>query len=73
MLKETVHIFKYTFDLVHITFEIKSIVFPYAIFSRDYLSIYGSTALVDLGGFFNFLIYMQSVRFLGRRISLSQG
>jgi hypothetical protein len=36
-----------------------------------YLSIYGSTALVDLGRFFSFLIYTKSVRLLGRGISLS--
>jgi hypothetical protein len=38
-----------------------------------YLSIYGSTALVDLGRFFSFLIYTQSVRLLGRWISPAQG
>jgi hypothetical protein len=38
-----------------------------------YLSIYGSTALVDLGRFFSYLIYIQSVRLLGRGISSSQG
>jgi hypothetical protein len=38
-----------------------------------YLSIYGSTALVDLGRFFSFLIYTQSVGLLGRGISPSQG
>jgi hypothetical protein len=37
------------------------------------LSIYGSTALVDLGRFFSFLIHKQSVRLLGRGISSSQG
>jgi hypothetical protein len=36
-----------------------------------YLSIYGPTALVDLGRFFSFLIYTQSVRLLGRGISQS--
>jgi hypothetical protein len=35
-------------------------------------AIYGSTALVDLGGFFSFLICTQSVRHLGRGISPSQ-
>jgi hypothetical protein len=34
-----------------------------------YLSVCGSTALVDLGHFFSFLTYTQSVGFLGRRIS----
>jgi hypothetical protein len=34
-----------------------------------YLSIYGSTTLVNLGRFFSFLIYKQSVGFLGRGIS----
>jgi hypothetical protein len=34
-----------------------------------YLSIYGSTALVDLGRFFSFLIYTQSTGLLGRGIS----
>jgi hypothetical protein len=38
-----------------------------------YLSLYGSTALVDLGRFFSFLIYIQSVGLLGRGISRSQG
>jgi hypothetical protein len=40
-----------------------------------HLSIYGSTALVDLGRFFSFLIrvYTQFVRLLGREISQSQG
>jgi hypothetical protein len=37
------------------------------------LSIYGSIALVDLGRFFNFLIYTQFVRLFGREISPSQG
>jgi hypothetical protein len=37
-----------------------------------FLSIYGSTALVDLGRFFSFVIYTQSVGFLGRGISPSQ-
>jgi hypothetical protein len=36
-------------------------------------SIYGSTALVDLGRFFSFLIYTQSVGLLRRGISSSQG
>jgi hypothetical protein len=38
-----------------------------------YLSIYGSTALVDLGRFFSFLIYTQSVGLLEGGISPSQG
>jgi hypothetical protein len=38
-----------------------------------YVSAYGSTALVDLGRFFSFLIYTQSVGLLGRGISPSQG
>jgi hypothetical protein len=38
-----------------------------------YLSIYGSTVLVDFGLIFSFLIYTQSVGLLGRAISLSQG
>jgi hypothetical protein len=37
-----------------------------------YLSIYLSTAHVDLGRFFSFLIYTQSIGLLGRGISLSQ-
>jgi hypothetical protein len=37
------------------------------------LSIYGSTALVDLGRFFSFLIYAQSVGLLGRWTSQLQG
>jgi hypothetical protein len=37
------------------------------------ISIYGSTALVDLGHFFQFLIYTQSVGLLGQGISPSQG
>jgi hypothetical protein len=40
---------------------------------ETYLSICGSTALVDLGRFFNFLIYTHSVGLLGRGISPSQG
>jgi hypothetical protein len=39
----------------------------------DFLSIYGSTALVDLGRFFSFLICTQSIGLLGWRISPSQG
>jgi hypothetical protein len=35
--------------------------------------IYGSTALVDLGRFFSFLIYTQLVGLLGQRISPLQG
>jgi hypothetical protein len=38
-----------------------------------YLSIYGSTTLVDLGRFFSFLIYTQYVGLLGRVISQLQG
>jgi hypothetical protein len=37
------------------------------------LSLYGSTALVNHGRFFSFLIYIQSERLLGWGISLSQG
>jgi hypothetical protein len=37
------------------------------------LSIYGSTALVDLGPLFSFLIYTQTVGILGLGISPSQG
>jgi hypothetical protein len=37
------------------------------------LSIYGSIVLVDLGRFFSFLIYTQSVEVLVRGISPSQG
>jgi hypothetical protein len=37
------------------------------------LSLCGSTALMDLGHFFSFLIYTQSVGLLGRGISPSQG
>jgi hypothetical protein len=40
---------------------------------RLYLSIYGSIAFVDLGRFFSFLIYTQSVGLLGRGISSSEG
>jgi hypothetical protein len=42
-------------------------------FTAIYLPIYGSTALVDLGPFFSFLIYTQSVGLLGRGISPPQG
>jgi hypothetical protein len=38
-----------------------------------YLSVYDSTALVDLGCFFSFLIYTQSVELLGPGNSPSQG
>jgi hypothetical protein len=38
-----------------------------------YPSVCGSTALVDFGRFFGFLIYTQSVGLLGRVISQSQG
>jgi hypothetical protein len=38
-----------------------------------YLSIYGSANLKDLGHFFSFLTYTQSVGLLGRGISPSQG
>jgi hypothetical protein len=50
---------------------------PYAFYRC--LSIYGSTALVDIGPFFfiffffHFLIYRQSVGFFGRVISPTQG
>jgi hypothetical protein len=37
------------------------------------LSIYNSTALVDLDRFFSFFIYTQTVGHLGREISPSQG
>jgi hypothetical protein len=36
-------------------------------------SIYGSTALVDLGRFFSFLIHTQSVGLVGRGINPLQG
>jgi hypothetical protein len=39
----------------------------------NYLSLYGSAALVDLGRFFSFLIYTQSVGLLGRGNSTSEG
>jgi hypothetical protein len=38
-----------------------------------FLSIYGSTALVDLSRFFGFLIYTQPIGLLGQGISPSQG
>jgi hypothetical protein len=38
-----------------------------------YLSIYGFTALFELGRFLSFLIYTQSVGLLERTISPSQG
>jgi hypothetical protein len=38
-----------------------------------YLSIYGSTALVDLGRFFSLLIYTQTAEILGWGISPPQG
>jgi hypothetical protein len=38
----------------------------------DYLSIYGFTALVDLGRFFSFLTNMQSAELLGWGISQLQ-
>jgi hypothetical protein len=40
---------------------------------NHHLSIYDSTALVDLGYFFSFSIYTQTVGLLGRLISPSQG
>jgi hypothetical protein len=39
----------------------------------EVISMYGSTTFVDLGRFFSFLIYTQSVGPLGRGISPSQG
>jgi hypothetical protein len=39
---------------------------PHIGFHLSYLSICGSTALVDLGSFFSFLIYTQSVGLFGR-------
>jgi hypothetical protein len=42
-------------------------------YTRDYFCLYGSTVLVDLGRFFNFLIDTQFVGLLGRGISPSQG
>jgi hypothetical protein len=48
-------------------------IFPSPVLPRvGLLSVCGSTALVDLGRFFNFLIYAQSVGLLGRGISPSQ-
>jgi hypothetical protein len=38
-----------------------------------FVSIYGSSALVDLGRYFSFLIHTKSVGLLGRGISSSQG
>jgi hypothetical protein len=43
------------------------------IYMPIYPSIHGSTALVDLGRFFSFLIYTQSVGLLGQGISPSRG
>jgi hypothetical protein len=43
------------------------------IYLSTYPHIYGSTALVDLGSFFSFLTYTQSVGFLGRGINPLQG
>jgi hypothetical protein len=66
----------------HWTLQLKNIVIIAAIICcwcvserrtfRALLSVYGSTALVDLGRFFSFLIYTQSVRLLWRGISSSQ-
>jgi hypothetical protein len=39
----------------------------------NFFFFYGSAALVGLGRFFSSLIYTQSVRLLGRRISPSHG
>jgi hypothetical protein len=46
-------------------------IFNFLLFIELY--IYGSIDLVDLGRFFSFVIYTQSVGFLGRGISPSQG
>jgi hypothetical protein len=43
------------------------------LFREIHLSIYDSTALVDLGRFFSFLIHTRSVGLFGRGISPSQG
>jgi hypothetical protein len=40
----------------------------YMLSSAQEYAIYGSTALVELGGLFTFLIYTQSIGFLGRWI-----
>jgi hypothetical protein len=53
-------------------FTLSEMVFPCFPLNRT-ASIYGSTALVDLGRFFSFLIYTQSVGLLGLGISPSQG
>jgi hypothetical protein len=45
----------------------------FSIIVTTYLSIYGSTALVDLDHFFISLIHTQSVGLLGRWTSPSQG
>jgi hypothetical protein len=37
------------------------------------LSVYGSIALVDLGRFFSFLLYTQSVGLLGQGMNPTQG
>jgi hypothetical protein len=46
--------------------------FSKVISMSSYMSVYGSTALVDLDRFFRFLIYTQPVGLLGREISPSQ-
>jgi hypothetical protein len=45
----------------------------YCLNTYIYFSLYGSTALVDLGRFLSFLIYTQSIGLLERGISPSQG
>jgi hypothetical protein len=49
-----------------------SVLYIISSYSTELLSICGSTALMDLGRFFSFLIYIQSVGLLGRGISPSQ-
>jgi hypothetical protein len=62
MLKQVVHIVTYLSVCLSVC--------PSVAHLSIYL-IYGSTSLVDLDRFFSFLIYTQSVGFLGRGISPS--
>jgi hypothetical protein len=55
---------------VYLTYAVRISLFSW---NSIYLSICGSTALVDLGRFFRFLIYTQPVGLLARGISPSQG
>jgi hypothetical protein len=57
---------------IHLIEDLSQVIFSLKLDSHIF-SINGSTALVDFGHFFSFLIYAQSARLHERGISQSQG